>query len=231
MRVYNALPTRALRIDAGSGTVDADLQLDPLGDIAHGRVHLRSSGSSMHLLGLAVQGGLDVDARVRRAELDSRSFVLDGTRVKLDGITREGGRPGWWLDARLQQASLSQAGPGGPSALDAQAAVGMRDASLLLELFAQRQHYPRWIDPVIDSGRGRGHARIRMDAGGLRLDPVQARNDRIEVSARLRARDEDLRGQLLARWGVMSAGVELRNGKSHFHLVRPRHWYESQPAP
>lgn len=231
MRVYNRLLTRALRIDAGQGNASADLALDPLGGIASGAVRLQSSGARMHILGLAAQGNLDIDAQVRRADLRGKAFVLDGTRIRLDAIQaqRARGEPlrGLWLDAQLQQARMDFRA----ARLDARASARMRDVSLLLEIFAERHEYPRWIDRFIVAGGAQGSARLAWQPGRLRIDQVTASNNRYTVQARMQSGGDAVDGQLLAHWGPLAVGVGLRNGRREFHLLRPAHWYEAQRLP
>jgi hypothetical protein len=37
-------------------------------------------------------------------------------------------------------------------------------------------------------------------------------------------------GDLFARWGLLSMGVELAGGKRYLHLVGARTWYDERPA-
>jgi hypothetical protein len=70
---------------------------------------------------------------------------------------------------------------------------------------------------------------VYWQADTLVLDAVHASNDRYEVLARLRLADDDRRGQLFARSGVLSAGVDLQNGQRDLHLIRARDWFDAQP--
>ena len=60
--------------------------------------------------------------------------------------------------------------------LDARASARMRDVSLLLEIFAERHEYPRWIDRFIVAGGAQGSARLAWQPGRLRIDqPILVR--------------------------------------------------------
>ncbi len=61
------------------------------------------------------------------------------------------------------------------------------------------------------------------------LDRLRARNDRFLVDARLQMRDKRRRGDLYAKWGILSAGMEIDGDTRKLHLLRFREWYDSQP--
>ncbi len=55
-------------------------------------------------------------------------------------------------------------------------------------------------------------------------------NDRFDVMARLRLRDKRPAGDLYARWGALSVGAELVDGRKHYHVVGARKWFDGQPG-
>ena len=86
------------------------------------------------------------------------------------------------------------------------------------------------MDRLVDSGQVLARAQVQWQGDTLVLDSVHASNDRYEVQARLRLADGQRQGQLLARMGLLSAGVDLRNGQREMHLVRAQEWFNAQPA-
>jgi len=231
LRVYNRFLSEHMRIDGGSGTASADLQLDGRGDIGHGTVSVRGRGAQMSMAGRHLRGDLVVDARLSHADLARRQFDLDGTRVQLrdvgfrnaDGESRQG----WWADIDLPNARIDLAAP---DSVSGKVQVRARDVGFLLDLFGSSQGYPRWMDRLVDSGQATARARVHWQGDTLVLDDVHASNDRYEVLARMKLQGDDRRGQLFARSGVLSAGVDLRNGQRDLRLVRARDWFDAQPA-
>jgi hypothetical protein len=72
---------------------------------------------------------------------------------------------------------------------------------------------------------------VRWRQHDLVLDDIDARNDRFDLVGRFRLQGRDkAQGDLYARWGVLGAAVELRNGAHQFHLLGAKRWYEAQPG-
>jgi hypothetical protein len=69
---------------------------------------------------------------------------------------------------------------------------------------------------------------LQFEAEGLQ--PFAATNERFDVQARMRMQREQLAGDLFARWGVLSLGVALADGRRDLHLVGARTWFDGQPA-
>lgn len=231
LRVYNRFLSEHMRIEGGSGIASADLVLDDAGRIGHGTVSVQGHGAHMSMGGRELRGDVGIDARLQSADLEQRQFRLDGSQVRLrnvsfrdaDGQTRQG----WWTRVDLPDARIDLAAP---NSVSGKVQVQARDAGFLLDLFGSAHGYPRWMDRLVDSGQVQASARVHWQGDTLVLDDVHARNDRYDVQARLRLAGDDRHGQLFARMGVLSAGVEMRNGQRDMHLLRAREWFDAQPA-
>ncbi|MBO9718253.1 MAG: hypothetical protein J7507_15990 [Pseudoxanthomonas sp.] len=231
LRVYNRFLSEQMRIEGGRGTASADLSLDGAGGIGQGTVSVQGHGARMSMGGRALKGDVALDARLHRADLQQRQFNLDGSQARLrnvsfhdaDGRSREG----WWTTIDLPNARIDLAAPDTVSGV---VEVQARDVGFLIDLFGSGRGYPRWMDRLVDSGQARARARVHWQGDTLMLDGVKASNDRYEVLARLRLAGDDRHGQLFARTGVLSAGVDLRNGQRDMHLIRAREWFDAQPA-
>ena len=232
LRAYNRyLPNSNLRFLGGVGRVSGDLHFDREGNVGHGTFMVDGRGVRMAMADLALQGDLAVDTRLRRADLKSHQFDADGSQVSLTGVrlTRGDEELGseWWGHFALNRARL---GWDKPATVDGKIQAQLKDASVLLALYAQRKHLPDWVGKVIDAGEVQAEGRIRVHQGTLLLDPLDASNDRFDLMARLRLHEKQVAGDLYARWGALSMGVQLEDGKRQVHLVGARNWYDGRPG-
>jgi len=72
--------------------------------------------------------------------------------------------------------------------------------------------------------------RLRWQAGHIVLDGLQAENERLSLRARLDLLDQNKRGDLYLRWGLLGAGIELDGKQRQWHLAGAREWFDGRPA-
>ena len=144
------------------------------------------------------------------------------------GFREPGGdaRSGWWAKLRLDRARLDV---DRPLSAGGSAAVQMKDVGFLLALFSRKKDYPKWVYRLVDAGQAQADGRVQWRDDVLVLDRVKANNDRFDLQARLRLQGQRRNGQLYARWGVLSAGLELQDNARRWHLAKAREWYQGQP--
>jgi hypothetical protein len=230
VRAYNRyLPQRNVRLLAGAGSLDGDVTLDASGEVGRGAARLRGRDVRLALAGVQMRGDADLQAKVSRADLQRRIFELDGSQLQLQKMQLEGGDGArdWWATLDVGRGRIDA---GKPFQLDADAAIRMRDASLLLDLFARRADYPQWIFKLVDAGPVDARGRVRWRRDGLLLDDMEAHNTRLQMRARMRIDDDHHQGDLYLRWGVLGAAIELRDDQRSWHLKGARAWYDAQPA-
>jgi hypothetical protein len=184
----------------------------------------------MFLAGIQLRGDIDLDLRLRRADLKRHAFVADGSTVQLRNISfsEPGGesRSGWWARVRLGRARLDV---DKPLSAGGEADVSMKDVGFLLALFSRKKEYPAWVYKLVDAGQAQVNGRVQWQDDVLVLDRMHANNDRFQLEARLRMQGKQRRGDLYASWKALSLGVELDGQQRRFHPVRARHWYDSRP--
>lgn len=231
LRVYNPfLPRRHMRFDGGAGVLSGDLSLDAAGNVGHGTLRIAGRGTRMRLAELELRGDIDLDLRLRRADLRHRWFVADGSTVQVRnvGFTVPGGesRRGWWARVRLDRARLDL---DQPVSAGGGADVTMKDVGFLLALFSREKDYPAWVYRLVDAGQARVQGRVQWRDDVLVLDRMQARNDRYDMMARLRLQGAQRQGDLYARWRALSVGMEVQGAQHKLHVVRAKAWYEGRP--
>ena len=231
LRVYNRyLPGHGLRFVGGSGTVSGDMQFDREGQVGKGE--FKVAGREVHLaLGdVSLHGDIEIDTKLRRADLGAHSFTIDGSHVSLKRIHAENGSESlgtdWWGDVHLEKARLHM---GKSVDLDSSLQVRMKDVGVLLALYSQRKELPGWIGKLIDAGEVNAQGRVKWRGGTLVLQPFAATNDRFDVAARLRMHEKQPTGDLYAAWGAVGVGVELAGGRRDLHLVGARKWFDARP--
>ena len=229
LRAYNRyLPGKSLEFLGGSGTLDSDLHVNGRGDIGNGKLRMRSRDARLALGVSRLSGRIDMDTRLVLAQRGGgHGYDLDGFTLGMDGVRVEGhSDPPWWGRFVLKQGQLDW---NRPMRLRGNAAMTMKDASLLLSLYADRSAFPKWIASVIDSGRVTATAQVQVQQGDFVIDHLVAHNKRVDLFAHLRIRDGQPAGDLYARWGILGLGVALADGQRHFHLLHAHEWYQSQP--
>lgn len=231
LRAYNAfLPSGHLRFVGGTGRVGADMTLDANGHIGQGWVRVSGRGAKLHLAEIALAGDIDIHTRLQSVDLKSQGFRIDGSTIGLKNISysEPGGatQGGWWADIALERARMDWTKP---LAVDGKLDIAMKDVGFLLSLFARKADYPKWIVKMIDAGPAEIQGKVRWHEDTLTLDRVQANNTRFEVKARLRLKDRTRSGDLYARWGILSVGLQANDGVRDFKLVNAGKWYEARP--
>ncbi|KTF38137.1 hypothetical protein G8D12_11705 [Xanthomonas vesicatoria] len=231
LRAYNRyLPQQQLRFDGGNGVLSGDLQIEPGGRIGKGGLRLGARAARLQFAGLALRGDVDADLRLQRGDLRAENFRLDASTVQLRniGFTGPDGRrrDGWWARIVLDDTRMQWRQPVG---VDGRVRIQMHDLAFLMALYARDRSIPDWMLRLVDAGQAQVTGRVRWQGNTVIVDRLQARNDRFQVDARLRLQGTQRSGSLLARWGVLSAAIGLRNDTPDWHLRRAPEWYQAQP--
>lgn len=231
LRAYNRyLPQQQLRFDGGNGVLSGDLQIEPGGRIGKGGLRVGARAARLQFAGLALRGDVDADLRLQRGDLRAENFRLDASTVQLRnvGFTGPDGqrRDGWWARIVLDDTRMQWRQPIG---VDGRVRIQMRDLAFLMALYARDRSIPGWMLRLVDAGQAQVTGRVHWQGDTVIVDRLQARNDRFQVDARLRLQGSQRTGSLLARWGVVSAAVGLRNDTPEWHLRRAPEWYQAQP--
>jgi len=217
-----------VRLLGGTGLLSGDVSLDASGRVGKGRADLRGTGARLSVAGIAMRGDAQLQARLQRADFDSRQFDLGGTTVDLRNIhvgdEKSDGR--WWGKVAIRSGHIDAAAP---FQVDGLADLRLRDAGPLLGVFAQRSEYPRWVLGMLDSGEVQASGQLRWRSGELIVEDLKAENERLSLQARLDLSHAKRRGDLYLRWGVLGAGIELQGEQRKWHLAGARDWYAEQP--
>ncbi|QJD66419.1 hypothetical protein HG421_00850 [Xanthomonas campestris pv. badrii] len=231
LRAYNRyLPQQQLRFDGGNGVLSGDLQIEPGGRIGTGGLRIGARAARLQFAGLAMRGDVDADLRLQRGDLREETLRLDASTVQLRnvGFTGPDGqrRDGWWARIVLDDTRMQWRQPIG---VDGRVRIQVRDLAFLMALYTRDRSIPNWMLRLVDAGQAQVTGRVHWQGEAVIVDRLQARNDRFQVDARLRLQGRQRSGSLLARWGMLSAAVGLRNDTPEWHLLRAPEWYRAQP--
>ncbi|AWH37283.1 hypothetical protein C1929_11230 [Stenotrophomonas sp. ZAC14D1_NAIMI4_6] len=230
LTAYNRyLGKEQVRLLGGTGTLTGDVELDTDGRVGHGTATLLGSGARMRVAGLDLLGNAQVDATLRRGDFKQRYFDLSGTSVQLRNVQvgQQDRKAPWEGRVQFKQGRIDAQAP---FRVDANADLTMSDAGPLLAVFAERGDYPRWVLSLLDAGQVNASTRLRWQAGHIVLDGLQAENERLSLRARLDLLDQNKRGDLYLRWGLLGAGIELDGKQRQWHLAGAREWFDGRPA-
>jgi hypothetical protein len=140
LRSYNRyLPGDSARLLGGSGRASADIRLDNAGEMLGGRMRVRGDGVRMALGPSRLAGDVDLDGRLSQLQGGGRRYAVEGLTVRLDKVRLEEVGAGadadasWWARMQLDQGTLDWREP---FEVAGEGRVEMRDASVLLGLFA-----------------------------------------------------------------------------------------------
>jgi hypothetical protein len=234
LKVFDALlPAGAgFYLLSGSGRVGLRLALSTATRTTRGTASLASDSATVAFQDLEIQGRVMLQAPFSSPDLAGRHFDLDGARLTLDDISyRQAGdkapsaSPGWWARARLSDAAVEW---GQPLSLRADGQVEMRDSGPLIALFAQRSKAVKWFDNVLSVEGVTARGILRIEKGVVAIDSFQATGGKLEVRSRMSFSKQSKKGDLLVRYGHLSAGIEMLDGKRDFKLIRPREWFEQR---
>jgi hypothetical protein len=243
LKVFDAyLPERTgVSILGGRGRMELSLTLDSATQTAAGRAQLRSRDAAVQVQDLELRGAVTVAAVLDSRDLGRHEFRIAGSRVDLAGITyREigddagaldpagaaavpGAAPGWWSRVELTDGALTW---GKPPALHATARIRMKDADLLLNLFSRRRHFLAWFRPLLRLEGLEAVGDFRIGDGAIVVDPLQVTGGALDLRSRLRFSGGSRRGELLVRYGRLTTGIELVDGRRTFHLRQAERWFE-----
>lgn len=225
---FNAfLPTDSgLELLGGRARMSTHLRL--IGRRARGEVSLEASDARIRLQDQTVNGDLSLDARLTEGDLDTLTFDISGSTLRLDNAELERSGTGdrhWWAHLALESGQLTWTQP---LALDATLDLAMRDSSLLINLFVDAARERRWLRDRLTIRDVQGRARVIMDDHSVALRDAVIEGEGLELRGSLRFRDRQPQGHLFARYGALRVGIELEDGERNWRWWRPRQWYERQ---
>ncbi|HSL81165.1 MAG TPA: hypothetical protein VLF66_00225, partial [Thermoanaerobaculia bacterium] len=225
---YNAyLPEAAgLRIDGGRGTIEGRFEARAAAGTGSGELRLAGKDVGVTYGGTGLRGDFELASRFPRAELERRSFRLDGTRLTVTG-GRLAGDPDAepWAARVLLPRGLLQ--PGRPVVLRTDVTAALSDAHPVVAVFAERHPLPGWVLKALDLGEVAATARVEAGEERVEIRELEAEADPLRLAGRLvLAGPSRKTGRLLLTYRSLAIGFDLRGGETDLKLLGAREWFE-----
>lgn len=229
LSAYNRyLPAGSVRLQGGRGTLAAQLALDAQGRVRDARIGLRGTGADVRLGPSRILGNLALDTHLRQAGGDARRYRIDTLDLDLSNVRVDAPNAApWWGQLDFDGGTFDWREP---FALNGDARLKLKDASVLLDLFSERSAFPKWIGNLVDAGQVNATARVRVQGDSAAFERIRARNDRVQLQAHLRLAGGQPRGALLAQWGILDVAADVRGNQRRVFMKGAEAWYQRQPA-
>ncbi|HEX2758306.1 MAG TPA: hypothetical protein VHP60_07385, partial [Thermoanaerobaculia bacterium] len=173
-----------------------------------------------------LRGAVRANVFARRIDFPDGSVALDGTRVRLQGVSLEGAAGAPWsgaLEARQARLGLAD------GSLDAHLSARLGDGRPLVALVPSGP--PKWIAGLLDLRDFEASGRLRSAPGLLALSPAHAEAGTFSIDADWREARGRRWGALLVRKGALSLGIGLGENGTSLHLVSAADWFAEEGRP
>lgn len=227
MTVYNRyLPQDSgISFVSGTGIVEGGFALK--GASGSGDLEMRAKGVEVRIENQTLRGDLRIHTRLQGGNLDEMTFDASGSRIRLDKgslITADGtAEHGWWGQIDLEEGHLTWRKP---LRLDALVGLQLRDSGLLVNLFVKQENDQKWLKRLLTIRNVEGTGRVELRDDSLTLREVRIAGEDFLVLANARLRGEQVEGGLYAKYGILSAAVELFGDQSTWRLLNAREWFD-----
>jgi hypothetical protein len=243
-------PGGGVQFTSGEALVDLELSVDSPNEAA-GRFDLMLAGARLLATDKEVSGDVSLNAFLRNGDLAAGRFDLDGTKVALEHMilpdpkrdkheareqakeAKEAEDEEWWMRLEVLDGTVAM---GRPASVDITVGIEMKDTRPLLRMFlakpkkkGERTKVPGWAGMIPNIRDIEGEATLDLGPQGTVIDDVLITGTKMDMMARLKALRGAVEGQLYLRYEALHLGVDLKDGKKHIKLSKPKQWYIEQP--
>ncbi len=195
------------------------------------RGHLRIAGEDLAFrLGAREFSGV-LDANAAFSVPTNRLVMLEPSRVTLTIVVVSGMRSrspdGWHAAVDIDRGGIEL---GGATNMWADVRLELLDTRPLLALLREDEESPGWLRFIPNLKNLRGGTTVLINATELVLRDFRLRGSATEVLAQLSLRKGAADGILYARYGLISAGFDLRGGAREWSLFGAKRTYQRRLA-
>jgi len=233
MSTFNAvIPEQtALRLESGTGTVEAKLEIDE--QIATGRLDVEAEEIALESDEKQFIGDLELRAKLAGGDLPAKHFDLSGTTIRLDKIIgqdlsekKQEKLDAWFCDVELEQGEVTF---GKPMTATGTVKIKMHDTRPVMALLKKLGAGPGWLSMAPNIKNVAGALDIDVQHDYLAFDDLSMDGDGFEALGWMHVDTKKTDGRLFVRFKKVMAGVSIDDGKTKIHLSKPRKWFEEQP--
>lgn len=215
------------RVKGGSARAEGAFEVADGGRSCKGSMTVTSERLVFDAAGVETSGSFALSLRVPRGDLLGLAFGVDGTRLDLDRFAfasrhEEAGARDWSGGLAFPEARLDMS-----QALAVEGRVELRasDTRPLVAFLSADKPLRGWEKRLLAVEEITGAGRFRLEGQTLTVDDFRVGGGRIEVRARARVADRGAFGKVLARYGALKVGIELKGEDRSLHVLRPERWF------
>lgn len=225
---YNAyLPESAgLVIERGRGTIEGRFEARAATGLGSGTLRLAGRDVGVTYGETGLRGDFELASRFPRAEIERRSFRLDGTRLTVTGgrVGGERDEEPWAARILLPRGLLE---PGRPVFLRTEVSAALSDAHPVVALYRERRPLPGWVLEALDLGEVEATALVEAGKERVEIRNLEAEADPLGLAGSLTLAGPSRRtGRLLLTYRDLAIGFELEGGETDVKLLGAREWFE-----
>ena len=231
---FNALiPDDAgLAFDSGTGRVTAELEIKER--VATGTLDLVAKEIALETHDTPLMGDLEVHANLAEGDLPAKQFDLSGTTILLEKIVnkelsdkKQLKLDPWYCKVGIEQGNITF---GKPMAVDGNVRIEMYDTRPIMRLLKELDAGPKLLSLAPTIKNVDGTLGVKLGKGYFAFDDLAMTGDGFESLGWMDIRNKKSNGRLFVKFKSVMAGVAFDEGKSKFHLSKPRKWFEEQPT-
>jgi len=219
-----------------SGTVELGGLLELSKErIASGRLDLVSDDIVLKKREVPLYGDLQIHAELAEGDLETNSFDVAGTTIRLDDITRMGSSEKkqeklepWFGNLEFEEGTVTFSEP---MSLDSRVRLTMHDTRPVLVLLRNFTNSLRWLNLTRNVKGIDGTMDLDFGKGFVAVDDLRLTGEDVEILGWVHTRNQKKNGRIFARHGARSAGFAFDEDKGKVNLIKPRKWFEKQPSP
>jgi len=231
---FNALiPDDAgLALDSGTGQITAKLEIRER--VATGTLDLVAGEIDLESKGNHLRGDLEVHATLAEGDLPAKHFDLSGTTILVDKIInkelsekKQEKLAPWYCKVGITQGNITF---GKPMTMDGSVSLTMYDTRPVMGLLKKLDAGPKLLSLAPTIKNVDGTLGLSLGKGYFSFDDLDMTGDGFESLGWMDIRNKKSNGRLFVKFKSVMAGVAFDEGKSKFHLSKPRKWFEEQPT-
>ena len=231
VRVLAALlpPQESVSIVAGSGEVEGSLAVDDSAT-AVGRVAVDAEDIDVIVRDVPMHADVAVEVNLREGDLEARRFEVSDTTVSVDNVvgktppkSKKAAEP-WWCSVQVNRGTAIFSKP---MTVNGSLRLQMYDTSAVVAMINDFTKPPKWMSLMPNVKNVEGRFDLDMGPNHTAVEDMTITGDKLELLGDLRVADKKANGRIFAKYGALSAGIGLTDGKAKLHLAKPRKWFES----
>lgn len=129
----------------------------------------------------------------------------------------------WWSEFSLKEVSFSL---GSSFSSEGQLEMEMKNSQPLAKIFRESHDIAEWKLNIIASGPAKISAYLSKELDHFRFENIVADVGGLKGLGKMDLSPDNLNAEISLKYGVISAGVKVSDGDTHFRLFPTRGWWQ-----